>query len=190
MSNIRLHIQGRTIELVPAEANPSILIPTHLLSQSPNWIKILDPIQKLVGDRLLVTSIKDDLEGNVRSGSSHPNGWACDFTLPDRWKGPDDNPRYDNDIRLLMSLSALHINNVMIVAESDHFHLEASNILPGTYIYSYQRPEFYLSDRLPQHRTIPDRTLITVRPTSVFVEKDIMDKMLNQRKITESRAFM
>lgn len=183
---MKLWLKGSAIPIVQINPQVNIYCPPHLVAEVGNWMANLVPIQRLLGDRMLITSIKSSLTGEIRSGSSHPNGWAIDVTFPDRWIHEDINPRFDNDLRLMWGLASLEMNDVMIAVESDHLHIERTKILPGVYIYASMRPEFYTSDVLRQPRTIKDGTLISVTPVSIYLDPAIDGKMIKQRQLTDS----
>lgn len=158
-----------------------IIIPVSLYDQALPWIPFLTKIQRIVGDRLLITSVKDSFSGAPRTGASHPNGWAIDVTLPDRIR-PSQNPHLENDIYLMTHLSASLSGPILIAFESDHIHIEVSDVLKGVYRYPTSRPVFYSNDKLVSPRIIQDEQLWKVQPDSIILMKD-------QNLITKQRVY-
>lgn len=183
---MRLIMQDRSLQIEPCSTKALIFIPTKIKHEFTQfWEDVLIPIQMLMKDRMLVTSVISSMDGDKREGSSHPNGWAIDVTFPDRSIGFQENLRLDNDLRLLLALATIKLDKFMIAVESDHLHIEFTDILPGVYIYSSLRPQYYLSDRMKQLRTIPDAELITVKPDTIFYDQNTNKLMMKQREFTK-----
>lgn len=183
---MKLIMQDRSLNIEPCSSKALIFIPTKIRHEfSQLWEDLLTPIQLMMQDRMLVTSVISSMDGDKREGSSHPHGWAIDVTFPDRSTGFQQNLRLDNDLRLLLALATLKPANFMIAVESDHLHIEITDILPGVYIYSSLRPQYYTSDKMKQMRTLPDAELITVKPDTIFYDSQVNKLMCRQREFTK-----
>lgn len=174
-------IAGRT---VPSYVTRNVVIPETLLQDATPWLGLLYSFQEIVGDRVLVTSVRTSFSGEKRSGTSHPNGWALDVVLPDRIV-PGVNPHFENDIYLLTYLASRLRGPLLIAAESDHLHIEISEILKGVYRYPTSRPNYYTNDKLKSPRTVRDELLWRVTPDSIYLMKD--SKELNMQRVASER---
>lgn len=162
-----------------------VVIPERLSSQAKPWLPLLSQIQRVIGDRLLVTSVNDSFNGERRSGSSHPNGWALDFTMPDRIVN-GVNPHFENDIYLMTHFASILQGPLIMAFESDHVHLEVSPRMAGVYRYPTLRPHSYLNDRTNSPRVNRDEQLWRVTPTSIALLPDEMP-LVNQRRLTATK---
>lgn len=170
----------------PAAEIEGVIIPLSLVSdpRMQAWLPLVKSIQTLVGDRVLVTSLTNSFDGTPREGTSHPNGWAIDITLPDRIV-QGINPHFENDIYLMTYLSHLVSGPVMIAFESDHIHIEVSDVIKGVFRYPTSRPYYYTNDKHVSPRHVSDEKLWLVRPDSISLVKDDLP-LIAQRKATQT----
>lgn len=181
-NELKVHLGGQT---QPSKDINGVIIPITMLDQYAPWAPLISSLQKIMGDRMLVTSILQSFNGQMRSGTSHPNGWAIDVTFPDRVV-PKENPHFENDIYLMTYLAGKLKGPVMFAFESDHVHIEVSDIITGVYRYPTSRPTYYSNDRLVSPRLVSDEQLWSVTPTSIILMKD-QSRLLAQRKATDSK---
>lgn len=178
--SLKVNLSGIVQEAVDADG---IVVPKNLIAQAAPWMPLLRRLQLIMGDRILVTSVASSFSGEKRAGSSHPNGWAIDITMPDRVvKGV--NPHFENDIYLMTYLASVIQGPVILAFESDHIHIELSSVMPGVYRYPTSRPEHYTNDRLKSPRVVQDEMLWKVTPTSVAYDASLNQKLVKQREAT------
>lgn len=180
-SKISVSLGGSKTEAVVMN---NVIIPIRLIEEATPWLPFLLQFQKIIKDRVLVTSVKHSFSGGIRAGTSHPNGWAIDITFPDRIK-PNENPHLENDIYLMTHLAAKLTGPVILAFESDHVHVELSDIMAGVFRYPTSRPGFYVNDKIPSPRLVKDEQLWKVTPTSITLLKD-QSLILRQRSKTDS----
>lgn len=180
---INVHLSGIKQQ---ARVLDGIVIPESLIAQTIPWMPLLYKIQKIVGDRVLVTSVLSSFNGEARSGSSHPNGWAIDITFPDRIAS-GVNPHFENDIYLMTYLASRLTGPIALAFESDHVHIELSNSLKGVYRYPTSRPQHYHNDKLPSPRIIPDEQLWSVKVNSISLDPNANSALMKQRQATNAR---
>lgn len=177
---IKVNLSGTVQEATDVEG---IVVPTNLVAQTAPWMPLLRRLQLIMGDRLLVTSVASSFSGEKRAGSSHPNGWAIDVTMPDRiTKGV--NPHFENDIYLMTYLASVIQGPVILAFESDHIHIELSSVMPGVYRYPTSRPMHYSNDKLKSPRVVQDEMLWKVTPTSVAYDPSLNALLVKQREAT------
>lgn len=164
------------------ETQDGIIIPSILSDQTKPWMPFLTQFARIVGDRVLVTSVKDSFSGDSRTGTSHPNGWAIDIMLPDRVSNKV-NPHMSDNLSLMLEISRRLRGPIMLAFESDHIHIELTNIMQGVYRYATLRPEFYVNDRVQRGPSYDAQKLWKVTPTAITLLSD--DSLINaQRQIT------
>lgn len=159
-----------------------VIIPSEMVNDYMPWAPVITALQRVMGDRMLITSVIKSFNGDPRTGTSHPNGWAIDVTFPDRVV-PKQNPHFENDIYLMTYLAGKLSGPIMIALESDHAHIEITNIMPGVYRYPTSRPAYYSNDRIISPRLIQDEQLWKVTPSSITLVTD-QSKLLTQRNLT------
>lgn len=179
---IKVTLSGTTQQAFDADG---VVIPERLATQAAPWMPLLRRLQRIMGDRLLVTSVSSSFSGEKRAGSSHPNGWAIDVTMPDRiTKGI--NPHFENDIYLMTYLASVIKGPVILAFESDHIHIELSSIMPGVYRYPTSRPQYYSNDKLKSPRVVQDEVLWKVTPSSVAYDSNLNALLVKQREATNT----
>lgn len=178
--NITVSLAGTSQPAI--ETPEGIILPNVLAEQARPWMPFLAQFAKIVGDRVLVTSVRNSFSGDSRTGTSHPNGWAIDIMLPDRVSNRV-NPHMSDNLSLMLELSRRLRGPIMLAFESDHVHIELTNVMPGVYRYATLRPEFYINDRMQKGLTFDSQRLWKVTPTAITLLGD--DNLLNtQRSIT------
>lgn len=167
-----------------AQEVDGVVVPASLISQTVPWMPLLAALHKIVGGRVLVSSVITSYDGSPRQGTSHPNGWAIDVTFPDMLT-PGVNPHLDEELQLMTYLAKRLQGPVMFAFESDHIHIEVADEMRGVYRYPTLRPYNYKNDVGQHLRSQKDDQLWKVTPSSISLMTD-QSPLTKQRKITET----
>lgn len=185
-STMRIKVNLAGVTQDATETKEGIIVPDSLAEQVRPWMPLLNKIAKLAGDRVLVSSVQDSFTGQNRSGTSHPNKWAIDVLFPDRTTGKV-NPHLSDNLSMMLEISRRLRGPVMFAFESDHIHIELTNIMPGVFRYATLRPEYYANDRLQLGPPADSQRLWSVQPTKIELLQN--DSLINAQRIATNTVL-